>query len=153
MSISIVLCNFAKEYRIHIIIYIYYMIKIKLNTHLKIAIGYIVLIVVLGFSGWLLYSIMRAQQNVSEASVIFMRRQNAAEQMIYSMLKVSTAERAVSLGQVEEWWSYNEAVDSARKATAGLRSLVSDPRQQERIASLQLLLTMKYNNVRLVMAD
>ena len=30
------------------------MIKIKLNTHLKIAIGYIVLIVVLGFSGWLL---------------------------------------------------------------------------------------------------
>ena len=129
------------------------MIKIKLNTHLKIAIGYIVLIVVLGFSGWLLYSNMRSQQNVSEASVIFMRRQNAAEQMIYSMLKVSTAERAVCLGQVEEWWSYNEAVDSARKATAGLRSLVSDPRQQERIDSLQLLLTMKYNNVRLVMAE
>lgn len=129
------------------------MIKIKLNTHLKIAIGYIVLIVVLGFSGWLLYSNMRSQQNVSEASAIFMRRQNAAEQMIYSMLKVSTAERAVCLGQVEEWWSYNEAVDSARKATAGLRSLVSDPRQQERIDSLQLLLTMKYNNVRLVMAE
>ena len=97
------------------------MIKIKLNTHLKIAIGYIVLIVVLGFSGWLLYSNMRSQQNVSEATVIFMRRQNAAEQMIYSMLKVSTAERAVCLGQVEEWWSYNEAVDSARKATAGAR--------------------------------
>lgn len=129
------------------------MIKIKLNTHLKIAIGYIVLIVVLGFSGWLLYSNMRSQQNVSEASVIFMRRQNAAEQMIYSMLKVSTAERAVCLGQVEEWGSYNEAVDSARKATAGLRSLVSDPRQQERIDSLQLLLTMKYNNVRLVLAE
>lgn len=129
------------------------MIKIKLNTHLKIAIGYIVLIVVLGFSGWLLYSNMRSQQNVSEASVIFMRRQNAAEQMIYSMLKVSTAERAVCLGQVEEWGSYNEAVDSARKATAGLRSLVSDPRQQERIDSLQLLLTMKYNNVRLVIAE
>ena len=129
------------------------MIKIKLNTHLKIAIGYIVLIVVLGFSGWLLYSNMRSQQNVSEASVIFMRRQNAAEQMIYSMLKVSTAERAVCLGQVEEWGSYNEAVDSARKATSGLRSLVSDPRQQERIDSLQLLLTMKYNNVRLVIAE
>lgn len=80
------------------LLYIYYMIKIKLNTHLKIAIGYIVLIVVLGFSGWLLYSNMRSQQNVSEASVIFMRRQNAAEQMIYSMLKVSTAERAVCLG-------------------------------------------------------
>lgn len=86
------------------------MIKIKLNTHLKIAIGYIVLIVVLGFSGWLLYSNMRSQQNVSEASVIFMRRQNAAEQMIYSMLKVSTA-RACSLS-----WTGGRVVELQRSS-------------------------------------
>ena len=123
------------------------------NTKWKIALGYIVLIFATVFSGWLLYINIQSQQNIKKASTAFAHRQDAADKITYAMLDVNNAERAVCLGQTEEWQHYERAIKAAQQATTELRHTVKDNNQLLRIDSLQLLLSIKYKNMQLIMSE
>lgn len=126
---------------------------IKISTHWKIALGYCLFIAMLAFSGWLLYVNTQSQKNVTQASALITQRQDAADQLVYSILEINNAERAICLGLTDHWALFDKAVIKARQATLQLRRLVRNRQQQVRIDSLNLLLNQKYSNMQLVMAE
>ena len=123
------------------------------KTKRKIAIGYIVLIFAIVFSGWLLYINIQSQQNIKKASTVFANRQDAADKMMYAMLDINNAERAVCMGQTDEWKHYERAIQVAQQATAHLRHTVKDRKQLLRIDSLRMLLNIKYETTQLIMSE
>lgn len=125
----------------------------RIDIHIKVAIGYIVFIFVLAYSGWLIYANNRTLQTVGQARAQMMERRNAADSMVYCLLEANNAERSVCMGDVDEWQHFENTMVQTRQTAHRLKQLIGNKRQKERIDSLLDLLTLKQENMERILVD
>lgn len=70
----------------------------KISVPLKVALGYVFVVFILGLSAWLVYGNTRSFIEMNEAERTFMQRRNVADSLVYSFLEMNNNEHSVYFG-------------------------------------------------------
>ena len=123
------------------------------NTRIKILVGYALLAIVLLSTTWMVYDNTRSLIAVNHASERLLQRRNIVDSLMYSMLETANAERAVLLGDIDEWGHFEHALKNSATCAMQLRPMIADSSKQQRLDSLVVLLEAKRTNTLLVMRE
>lgn len=118
----------------------------KTGVQFKIAVGYVLVIAVLGLAVWLVYGNTRAFMQIDKAEREFIQRRDIVDSLVYCMLEMNNSERSLFLGNTDEWDTFDASLRRTLELSDTLRSMVGDSVQDEKIDSLQTLLLLKRKN-------
>lgn len=123
------------------------------GVHFKVAVGYVVFVVVLLLSLWLVYDNTRSLIAVDNASEAYVHRRNVADSLVYSLLEVDNAERSLCLGSFDDRPRFDRSLRHAVTMAKHLKQLMDSEEQRTKIDSLLILLVQKRDNLDLIMGD
>lgn len=109
----------------------------KISVPLKVALGYVFVVFILGLSAWLVYGNTRSFIEMNEAERTFMQRRNVADSLVYSFLEMNNNEHSVYFGIEDSWPAFDRSVTITQNIADSLRVLVGDStlRLQDRASS------------------
>lgn len=125
----------------------------KTGVQFKIAVGYALVIAVLGLAVWLVYGNTRAFMQIDKAEREFIQRRDIVDSLVYSMLEMNNSERALFLGNTGEWDGFDASLRRTLALSDTLKTLVGDSVQGAKIDSLQTLLLLKRKNTLAIMDE
>ena len=123
----------------------------KISVPLKVALGYVFVVFILGLSAWLVYGNTRSFIEMNEAERTFMQRRNVADSLVYSFLEMNNNEHSVYFGIEDSWPAFDRSVTITQNIADSLRVLVGDSTLRLKIDQLILLLERKRENTRVMM--
>ena len=123
----------------------------RISVPLKVALGYIFVVFILGLSAWLVYGNTRSFISMNEAERTFMQRRNVADSLIYSFLEMNNNEHSVYFGIEGSWPAFDRSVTVTQNIADTLSTLVADSLLRVKIEQLVLLLERKRENTRTMM--
>lgn len=127
------------------------MIKTRVPL-LKVGAGYVLVVVTLCLSAWLVYGNMRSLLAVNEASQEYVKKREVADSLVYCILDVNNRERAICLGATADLRTFDKAVKRSLAVARNLQDLERDTTQRARIDTLVMLLHSKRGNLSQILA-
>ena len=82
----------------------------KTSVPLKVAIGYAVVLAISGLAAWMVYGNMRTFVRINETERTFNQRRDLIDSLVYSFMQTSNKERAITLGDIGQWESYERSL-------------------------------------------
>lgn len=118
------------------------------NRHItfKVAVGYVVLIVLLGMAVWGVYRMTTALAQLSETERSVSARRQAVERLVTSLLAASNSEQMLLAGVPDGEKGYLAALDTTLLAIDSLAYYLPDSLQRARLDTLSELLLLKCEN-------
>ncbi len=119
---------------------------IKLSVSAKIAIGYLFFLIVLVLCIKLVYDNARAFLRLDQTEERISHRRDVTDSLVYTLLEANNYERAVCLGEVDDWTSYDRSVKRTQSLATNLKTFINDSVTHHKIDSLNLFLDRKRKN-------
>ena len=123
----------------------------KTSVPLKVAIGYAVVLAISGLAAWMVYGNMRTFVRINETERTFNQRRDLIDSLVYSFMQTSNKERAITLGDIGQWESYERSLRNTLALSERLQDALPKTAQDRKIDSLQTLLRMNRDNTLLIM--
>lgn len=117
----------------------------KTSVPIKVAIGYTIVIVIFSIAAWMVYDNSQAFIRINQTERTFMQRRNIIDSLVYSFMQMSDRERAISLGETDEWTEFDRSLQHTILLSEHLQTSLTDSIQKTKVDSLQLLLQLKRN--------
>ncbi|MCD8291258.1 MAG: ATP-binding protein [Prevotella sp.] len=123
----------------------------KSNIPLKVAVGYVFLVLVVCLALWLLYGNMKSLMRINDEEQLLMERRCVADSLINGFMDVDNKGHSIMFGlshdMIEFDFSLNNTIDIADR----LKDMTEEPGQKLRIDTLKILLLQKRKNTALMM--
>ena len=120
----------------------------RLSTKRKIALGYLLLTILLIAAIGYIYTEMRSLTRADGSDAILSQRRRTTNEIINQLNRTEIIGQSLSIGQLESYSSYKEAMIKASEAVNSLRIQLSDSLQLLRLDTVSSLLTEKERNMR-----
>lgn len=124
----------------------------KLGTSIKVAFGYVMLILLLLASIIYIYDKLKLLERSEQAEQNITERRRAVNTVVSRLYEAEIVAQYVSMGQIESMAAYQGAMQSARQAIDSLRVVFTDQEQRQRLDTLKNLLGQKEKNMRSFLA-
>lgn len=113
----------------------------------KIALGYLLLIVILLLSIRFIYKEMEKLSVPDQYETELNEKRKTTQKVLSRLYQSELAGQSVSTGQIAEFASYHNAMKEAYKAVDSLKTFITDSLQRLRIDSISMLLVQKERNM------
>lgn len=120
----------------------------KLGTSIKVAFGYVILILLLMVSIFYIYDKLMLLERSEQAEKAITERRRAVNTVVSRLYEAEIVAQYVSIGQIPNSQAYQEAMKSACEAIDSLRTVFTDEGQRLRLDTLKDLLGQKEKNMR-----
>lgn len=120
----------------------------KLGTSIKVAFGYVVLILLLMVSIFYIYNKLVLLERSQQAEQTITERRRAVNTVVSRLYEAEIVAQYVSIGQIPNSQAYQEAMQQACLAIDSLRVVFTDEGQRLRLDTLKGLLGQKEKNMR-----
>ncbi len=117
---------------------------------LKVAIGYVFLVLCIGLASWLVYSNMNSLMLISERQQHLLEHRSIADSLICDLMDVNNKEQAITLGLVNEMEEFDASLAHVIMLADMLKQTTEDSLEGLRIDTLKLLLAKKRENTMLI---
>lgn len=117
-------------------------------TKAKVTVGYLLLIAVLLFSVWFVWSEMEHLSAPDEYETELNEKRKASTHLLLCLFRTETLGQSLSGGRLSDYPLYKKAMQETAQAVDSLKSLVTDSMQLQRIDSISQLLVQKEWNMR-----
>ncbi len=124
---------------------------IKWNIPLKVAVGYVVLVLVVCLASWLVYGNMTSLMRINDEEQLLAERRSVADSLIYSFLDVDNKGHSIMFGLTRNMDDFDLSLQNALAIAKRLGEMTSDTAQKLRIDTLEILLLQKRNNTMLML--
>lgn len=121
------------------------------STSVKVAFGYVAMVLLLFASVAYIYRKMKELQGVEVAERNIYERRRATYQVVSRLYEAEIIGQNVALGQTGSMTGYRAAMQSARQAVDSLCMVFTDSLQRLRLDSLRVLLAQKEQNMYLLL--
>ncbi len=115
----------------------------KTSVPLKVAIGYAIVIAIFCIATWMVYDNSRTFIRINQTERAFMQRRNIIDSLVYSFMQMNDRERAISMGEMDEWPEFDRSLQHTILLSEHLQASLTDSLQKSKVDSLQLLLQTK----------
>ncbi len=122
----------------------------KVNSTLKVAIGYVFLILVIFLASWLVYGNMTSLIKVSQEEQRLLQHRSIADSLICNLMDINNKGQSIMLGLDDDIAEFDSTTMSAISLADKLKVLVVDSIEKLRIDSLKDLLIQKGENMLLI---
>ena len=112
----------------------------RMSTSVKVAFGYVAMVLLLFVSVTYIYRKMKELQGVEMAERYIYERRRATYQVVSRLYEAEIVGQNVALGQAGSEADYRAAMQSARMAVDSLRTVFTDSLQRLRLDTLCVLL-------------
>lgn len=123
----------------------------RMSTSVKVAFGYVAMVLLLFVSVTYIYRKMKELQGVEMAERNIYERRRATYQVVSRLYEAEIVGQNVALGQAGSEADYRAAMQSARMAVDSLRTVFTDSLQRLRLDTLCVLLAQKEQNMYLLL--
>lgn len=123
----------------------------KTSVPIKVAIGYAIVIAIFGIATWMVYGNTRTFMRINQTEKAFMQRRDVIDSLVYSFMQLSNQERAICLGDADQWDDFERSLKRTIALSERLQGLLTKTTQDHKIDSLQALLCLKRDNTLLIM--
>ena len=120
----------------------------RLGTSIKVAFGYVILILLLMVSIFYIYDKLMLLERSQEAERTITERRRAVNTVVSRLYEAEIVAQYVSTGQIPNSQAYQEAMKQACRAIDSLRVVFTDENQRLRLDTLKDLLGQKEKNMR-----
>lgn len=120
----------------------------RLGTSIKVAFGYVILILLLMVSIFYIYDKLMLLERSQEAERTITERRRAVNTVVSRLYEAEIVAQYVSIGQIPNSQAYQEAMKQACRAIDSLRVVFTDENQRLRLDTLKDLLGQKEKNMR-----
>lgn len=120
---------------------------IRISTKIKVACGYVLLILLLVFSVQYIYHKMQLLTKTNVYEEMLNRQRHATNQIIVNLYQAEILSQAFSYGQLDLYDRYVHSMQAAISGVDTLRTLIKDKKQLIGIDSVALLLNRKKENM------
>lgn len=124
------------------------MTKFTTRIPLKVTIGYLLLLLMLGLTIVLVNGHTQALTRISRAEDAYTHRRNVVDSMVYAFMQANNDERAIYLG-ADLLDDYERHIGLTLRLTDSLKRMYAD---SDKIDTLRILLRRKYLNTQSIMA-
>lgn len=123
----------------------------KTSVPIKVAIGYAIVIAIFCIATWMVYGNTRTFMRINQTEQAFMQRRDIIDSLVYSFMQMSNQERAICLGDVDQWDDFDRSLKRTIALSERLQDVLTKTTQDHKIDSLQALLRLKRDNTLLIM--
>lgn len=124
----------------------------KLGTSIKVAFGYVMLILLLLASIIYIYDKLELLERSEKAEQTITERRRAVNTVVSRLYEAEIVAQYVSMGQIDDTNAYQGAMQRACRAIDSLRVVFTDKEQRLRLDTLKDLLGQKEKNMRSLLA-
>ena len=123
----------------------------KTSVPIKVAVGYAIIIAIFGVATWMVYGNTRTFMHINRTEQAFTQRRDIIDSLVYSFMQMNNQERAICLGDVEQWDDFERSLHRTIALSERLQAVLTKTTQDHKIDSLQSLLRLKRDNTLLIM--
>lgn len=123
----------------------------RISVPIKVALGYVFVVSILGVSAWLVYDNTRTYVTTNAAERVLMQRRSVADSLVYSFLEMNNNESAVYFGMDGSWQEFDRSVTLTQHIADSLKTLAGDSLLGVKTDELVRLLERKRENTRVMM--
>lgn len=124
----------------------------RLSTSVKVASGYLLLILLLIVSVSYIHQQMKQLSLNNGTEQLQSERQHLTHRIVSELYAAEVIGQTLSAGQPQNYWSYRKAMKKAHNTIDSLRTLLKDSVQQLRLDTVRILLQRKESNTRHLLA-
>ncbi len=121
------------------------------NIPLKVAVGYVFLVLVVALALWLLYGNMKSLMLIDDEEQQLMERRCVADSLINGFMDVDNKGHSIMFGLSRDMVEFDLSLDKTMDIADRLRGMTEEPEQKSRIDTLNILLLQKRKNTVLMM--
>lgn len=119
---------------------------------MKVAFGYVVLVIVVCLASWLVYGNMRSLMRIDEEEQQQTKCRSVADSLIYSFLDVDNKSHEIMFGLTRDMADFDISLNRAIEIAERLGGMTGDSAQKSRIDTLEILLLQKRRNTMLMLS-
>ncbi len=121
------------------------------NIPLKVAVGYVFLVLVVCLALWLLYGNMKSLMRINDEEQLLMERRCVADSLINGFVDVDNKGYSIMFGLSLDMVEFDYSLTNTINIADRLKEMTEEPEQKLRIDTLKILLLQKRKNTFLMM--